>query len=146
MSQKLVMKTEKKKLTLKELATFVKVAQEYGLPTTEVIDVSASGKEVMFSKVLPLKVRVVDGKRVVLRQKTKKQRAVEKQINDHNSTPVKEKPGYVPPEGRRTAPKVQKVKCPKCNVRKPVVKVAGVKAIKPHISKGDPCPGGGTQV
>lgn len=146
MAQVLRLKTDKKKLSLKELDIFVATAKKYGVPLTELVTVSSSSGELVLTKTLPLKVRVVDGQKVVLRQKTKKQQRVDKQIKEHNQKTTKEKPGYVPPEGRKTAPKQRKVKCPICNTRKPVVKVAGVAAIKAHVSHGESCPGSGMQV
>jgi hypothetical protein len=147
MAQVLRLATEKKKLSLKDMKIFVSTAEQYGLALSETVDVSSKGSELVLTRALPLKVRVVNGKKVVLRQKTNKQRKVEKQIKDHNSKEAKEKPGYVPPEGKKSGPKGKKIKCPVCNTRKPVVKVAGAgTSIKPHVSHGEPCAGSGAQV
>lgn len=145
MGQRLVLKTSKKRLSLKEMKQFVTVAEQYGVPLSEEVDVTSSRGELLFTKSLPKMVRVVDGKKYVLRPKSKRQKQVEKQIKEHKEKPVEEKK-YVPPVGRTTAPSKTKIKCPVCNVRKPVQKIGGVSVVKPHVSKGDPCPGSGTQV
>lgn len=145
MGQRVVLKATNGKVSLSELAAFLKVTRDYGIPLSEEADASMDSGELRISRELPSHVRVIGGKRVVLRQKTKKQQQVDDQIKEHKEEPAGEKKGYVPPVGRKTAPKVQKKKCPVCNVKKPLVKIAGVRVIKPHVSHGEPCEGGGQQ-
>ena len=148
MGQRLVLKTDKKEIPLTDLLKFVKTATDYGLKPSQVsAKVGVVKQEVTITLDLPLRVRVAEGKKVVVRAKTAKKKAIEKQIEEHKEKKEQgESEGYVPPVGRKTAPKPQKIKCPVCNVRKPVQKINKVRVIKPHVSKGEPCPGSGQQV
>jgi hypothetical protein len=151
MAQRLVLKTEKT-IALGELGRFYKSATAYGMASDTEVDVhiTLEGEAIVGVSLLldlPTKVRVADGKRVVVRPKTAKQKAVETQIKEHKNKKAKgEQEAYVPPVGRKTAPKQEKAKCPVCNVRKPVVRLNRMKTIKPHVSQGEPCPGSGEQV
>lgn len=143
MAQRLVLKLKASENTsLGELKKFFDTAKEYGLPLTTEIVVDS---DVRLSTVLPDKAHIVSGKKVSLKPKTAKQKRVEKQIENHKEEKAEGKDSYVSPEGRKTQPKPKRIKCPSCGFRKPLVTVAGVKVIKPHVIKGEPCEGGGKQ-
>jgi hypothetical protein len=147
MAQRLILKAKDDSIPIQEMIQFVNAAVEYGVHKLRAsYDLDTDGElRIMVS--LPKDKRVV-GRRVVrLKPKTAKQQRVDKQIKSHQSAKKSGKgAGYVPPEGKTKAPVQKKVKCPKCDVRKPVVTISGVRMVKPHMSHGESCPGGGTQV
>lgn len=146
MAQRLVLRAKDGQIPLNEMTTFVETAKLYGVKvSTASYDIDSDG-ELRIMLTLPKNVKVV-GKRVVrIKPKNKKERQIEEQIRNHKSKKVEDRPGYVPPAGKKGPPKQQKVKCPECNTRKPVVTIGGVRSIKPHISQGEPCKGSGSQV
>lgn len=145
MAQRLVLRAKDGKVPVREIEQFANTAVQYGVKM-ESASFDVVDGELRIMVTLPKDVRVVGAKTIKLKAKTAKEQAVEKQIADHKK---KKKNGetapYVPPVGRKGKPPVQKAKCPVCNVRKPIVTIAGVKSIKPHVVKGEPCSGGGQQ-
>jgi uncharacterized cupredoxin-like copper-binding protein len=149
MGKRLVCKIEGGSVDFGEFEKFIATAKNYGVKKAAVMTVSASekGHRVTLTVDVPNDTAVVAGEPVKVKKKTKKQEKVEKQIQEHKEKKKNgEDEAYVPPVGRKTAPKQQKVKCPECNVRKPVVTVAGQKVLKPHTVKGEECPGSGLQI
>lgn len=148
MAQRLVLKSEGGEVKISDIIAFAKAAERYGVQgLIAKMDYTAKGKTLVMSVPVPKNVRVVGARVIRIKPKTKKGRQVEKQIDDHKRKKKSgEGEGYVPPVGRKTAPNTKKIKCPDCDTRKPIVRIAGVQSIKPHVSKGDPCPGGGKQV
>lgn len=156
MGQRLVLRANEE-VSISELEEFAKKAKEYGLngknlAKIEITEEANEGEEDFTYSLrlvceLPEGVRVAAGKKHIVRPKTKKQVEVEKQITEHKEKKENgEKQAHVPPAGQKGPTKVRKVKCPVCNVRKPVVKRAGISVIKPHVVKGEPCAGSGEQV
>lgn len=146
MAQRLVLRAKEGTVPLSELRRFVETAEEYGAGGASAsYDLEKKELRIMLS--LPKDVRVVDGRKVKIKPKTKRQQAVDEQIKEHKESKKSGKgEGYVPPVGRKTPPKGMKVKCPVCDTKKAVVKVSGVESVKPHISRGEPCLGSGAQV
>lgn len=145
MAQNLVLRANSE-TSLAELEAFVKEAKAYGMPSKTKVPITTKREphkktEVTLIVRLPDDARVVNGKKVKVAAKTAKQKRVDSHVKEHSGNHE----GYVPPEGRKTAPKPKRIKCPVCNIRKPLVTVSGVKVIKPHQSKGEPCAGSGTQ-
>lgn len=156
MGQRLVLRANEE-VSINELEDFTKRAKDYGLngkntAKIEITEEANEGEEDFTYSLrlvceLPEGVRVVGGKKHIVRPKTKKQNEVEQQITEHKEKKKNgEKEAHVPPAGQKGPTKTRKIKCPNCNVRKPVVKRAGITVIKPHVIKGEPCEGGGTQV
>lgn len=153
MARRLVLKTTGDEMSFHDLQLFVEGAKKLGIDASASIDVDVENEGanqevtiVRFGVTVPND-RLVTGERVKIKKKTKKQRAVENQIKEHKEKKQNgKKEAYVPPVGRTSPPKPSKIKCPECNIRKPIQTVGGVKAIKPHVSHGDPCPGSGLQV
>ena len=148
MAQRLVLSAKEGKIPFNEIRAFSDTAAKYGMTTESAsYDVDDDGNlKIMLS--LPKDVRVVGARTIKVKPKDKKGQAVDKQIEDHKKRKKdgdNDGEGYVPPVGRNKPAPIKKVKCPECNVRKPVQTVNGVKIIKPHVVKGDPCPGGGQQ-
>lgn len=165
MGRQLVLKVTSEEMAFSEMRTFVKAATDMkvrgsALVTVYVTDEAGKlvanvsrvpNKTVRFivnipdtaESVLPTRRRIVRR----IKKKTPHEKAVAKQIAEHKEKKASgEKIAYVPPVGHKGPPKPIKVKCPVCNVRKQVVTVSRLKSIKPHVSHGEPCSGGGTQV
>ena len=148
MAQRLVLSAKEGKIPFNEIRAFAETAHKYGMTTESAsYDVDEDGElRIMLS--LPKDVRVVGARTIKVKPKDKRGQAVDKQIEDHKAKKKSgngEEEGYVPPVGRNKPAPIKKVKCPKCNVRKPLQTVNGVKIIKPHVVKGEPCEGGGQQ-
>jgi hypothetical protein len=147
MGQLLVLRA-KGNSTLSELVEFTKRAEQHGVNGKEevewTLDTETQTLRLMIG--LPDNVRIVNGKKVAVRSKTKKQKLVAEQLEEHKKEKAEgKKVGYRPPAGKKGPAKRKMVKCSVCDIRKPVVTVAGVKVVKPHQSKGEPCAGGGVQ-
>jgi hypothetical protein len=138
MGQRLVLKSKNKEVLLSDLRAFLNMVEEFKLPPSTVFPVA---RDIVLSVDLPKDQRIVNGRKVRVKGKTKKAVKVAEQITEHKES--EQKQGYVPPVGRKTAPKGVKRKCPVCNVNKPVVTIGGVKVVKPHVVKGEPCAGSG---
>lgn len=145
MGQRLVLRA-KDEVSIGEIADFAKKALEYGLTNKEgaKVSVGEDGSLRLIAE-LPAGVRVVAGKKHVIRPQTKKQVRVKQHVEEAKEKKANgESVGHVPPvDGPK---KQRKVKCPVCNVRKPVVKRSGISVIKPHVVKGEECSGSGEQV
>lgn len=144
MGQRLVLKSDEKKVLLADLRAFVKTCDDFDLPNGTELE---SAGDVTLSVSLPKDQRVVNGRKVRIKGRTKQRRAADEQIEKHKEKKKNgEAEGYVPPAGKNKAPSVPKIKCPVCNTKKQVLKIGDVRSIKPHMVKGEPCPGGGLQV
>jgi hypothetical protein len=144
MGQRLVLKSEGGKVLLSDLRAFVKKCDEFNMPNGTELD---SEGDVTLGLSLPKDQRVVKGRRVRVKGKTKQGRAAEDQIEKHKQDKKEgNKQGYVPPAGRNKAPAVPKIACPVCGTRKQVVTIGAVKSVKPHTVKGKECGGSGVQV
>lgn len=145
MAQRLVLSAEDGKIPLWELAQFAETAVNAGIRAESASYVVGKGDTVKIMVTLPKDVRVVGKKAVQVKPKSKREQAAEEQISTHRAK-GKDKPGYVPPVGKNAKPKPTKTECPVCKAKKPVQTVGGVRIIKPHVVKGNPCSGGGKQV
>lgn len=142
------------KIPLHEMRDFVNTAFNYGAGSEsasyEIVDSKGKVLSGELKVMLPLpKDKIVVGKKTVtVKAKTKHAQQVDEQIAKHKEEKKEgnKEEGYVPPVGKKGPPKQQKIKCPRCGIRKPVQRVNKMRILKPHVSKGEPCPGGGVQV
>lgn len=131
---------------LSDIRAFLRVAEKHNLPPDSFFPVMQTDGVTKFVAKLPSE-RVVKGKRVRLVPKNKPARKVDEQVEEHRKAKEEgQEVGYVPPVGRTTAPKPQKIRCPHCGTRKPIQNIAKVRTIKPHVIQGEPCAGSGMQV
>lgn len=146
MAQRLVLSAQGGVIPFNEIKNFALTAAKYGM-TTESASYAVEDGELRISITLPKDVKVVGARVIKVKPKDKKGQAVDEQIEKHKKSKKEndDGEGYVPPVGRNKPAPVKKVKCPTCNVRKQLQNVGGVKIIKPHVVKGEACPGGGQQ-
>jgi hypothetical protein len=141
MGQRLVLKTTEGKVTLSDLQAFVETCESYKMVKGTVLEGSG---DFTLSVSLPRDQRVISGRRVRVKGKTKQGRAIEDQIEKHKEDKKNgDSEGYVPPAGRKKKAPVRKVKCPICGWRKELVTRGGIKVFKNHTVKGILCAGSG---
>jgi hypothetical protein len=128
-------------LQLQDFKNFVERAEEIGFGRRQVISVDQGDDNTLFFGISIPKNKpvVVNGRRVVVRKKTKVEEAAAKQIEDHKEA-VKTKKvvtGNVAPV-KGAVPANRKKKCAVCGWRKGVTSKG---LIVSHQSKGKKCPG-----
>lgn len=151
MAQRLVLRARNGEFQLSDLKMFVERAQEAGITLKTMVPVETEMEEkgltVFFGVPIPESAAVkVNGRRVRRVVKTKKEKEVEQQIEDHKKKieNKEEVLGYVEPVGGKKKPK--KAKCPDCGWRKEVVTRNGKQVIKKHQTQGKICNGSDTPV
>lgn len=145
--QRLVLSSEKDgQVSVADMARFVQKAQELG-QGSKVASFTLRRGVLRITLALPKDEKVVGGRRYKIKPKTKKQQAVADQIENHKQAKANgDDAGYVPPVGRKGPPKPQKIKCPRCGIRKQIQRINKVRVLKPHLHRGKPCEGSGVQV